>query len=249
MLEIDRYRIADPDGIATPAMLLFEELVDHNIRSVCELAGGAENLFVHAKTHKSEAITRRQIAAGIDSFKVATLRELEMVLHAGGRKAILAYPQTQASKVESLLDLVERHRDAWIATIAGSSSHIECLGDAANRRAECLRVMLDLDSGMHRTGADIDGDAADLYREISAHPSLEAAGLHWYDGHDTFRDPERRAEAAQRHIEALQAFRRQIESRGTPVPFIVAGGAYSFAYYAQTTGMHGSPGSFIYWDA
>ena len=33
------------------------------------------------------------------------------------------------------------------------------------------------------------------------------------------------------------------------VPYVIAGGAYSFAYYARTEGMHGSPGSFIYWDA
>jgi D-serine deaminase-like pyridoxal phosphate-dependent protein len=58
-----------------------------------------------------------------------------------------------------------------------------------------------------------------------------------------------RAAAALRHIEALQEFRQLIESAGMPVPCIVAGGAYSFAYYARSEGMYGSPGSFIYWDA
>ena len=36
----EKYRVADPDALATPAMLLFQDLVEHNIRSVCELAGG-----------------------------------------------------------------------------------------------------------------------------------------------------------------------------------------------------------------
>jgi D-serine deaminase-like pyridoxal phosphate-dependent protein len=34
-----------------------------------------------------------------------------------------------------------------------------------------------------------------------------------------------------------------------PVPYVVAGGSWSFPYYARTEGMYGSPGTFIYWDA
>ena len=248
MLEIGAYRIADPDALSTPVMLVFEELVDHNIRTVVELAGGAQNLFAHAKTHKSEAITRKQIGAGIDSFKVATLRELEMVLRAGARRAILACPVAGPNKVEMLLDLTEQFPDRWVAAIAGSGTHIELLGSAAGRRDNRLPVMLDLDAGMHRTGVDIGDAAADLYRAIHAHPALEAAGLHCYDGHDTFRDPDQRAAAAERHIDSLRAFRQALEAEGMPVPCVVGGGGYSFAYYARTEGMYGSPGSFIYWD-
>jgi D-serine deaminase-like pyridoxal phosphate-dependent protein len=34
-----------------------------------------------------------------------------------------------------------------------------------------------------------------------------------------------------------------------PVPLMVAGGSWSFPYYARADGIHGSPGTFIYWDA
>jgi len=30
---------------------------------------------------------------------------------------------------------------------------------------------------------------------------------------------------------------------------VVAGGSFSFLYYARTEGMYGSPGTFVYWDA
>ena len=249
MIEFEGYRIADPDALVTPAMLLFEDLVDHNMRAVCELAGGAHKLFTHVKTHKSAAITHKQIGMGIDSFKCATLKELEMVLRAGARRAILACPQTQKLKIDWLLDTVAAYPETWIATIASAPVHVEMLGNVVTRREMRLRVMLDLDAGMHRTGIEMGSDAIALYRDINEHPFLEAAGLHWYDGHDAFSDESRRAEAALRHIESLRAFRRQIESAGMAVPLIVAGGGYSFAYYARTNDMHGSPGSFIYWDA
>ncbi|HCV25630.1 MAG TPA: threonine aldolase, partial [Candidatus Latescibacteria bacterium] len=100
MIEQDPYRIADPDGLETPAMVVFEEMVDHNIAALCDMVGGAANLMVHVKTHKSEAIARKQLAVGIAGFKCATLRELEMALEAGAPEAILAYPMVQRRKVE-----------------------------------------------------------------------------------------------------------------------------------------------------
>ena len=80
MLEFGDYKIEDPDGLETPAMVVFEAKLDGNIAAVCELVGGGQNLVVHVKTHKSEAVTRKQIEAGVAGFKCATLKELEMVL-------------------------------------------------------------------------------------------------------------------------------------------------------------------------
>lgn len=249
MIDCQGYRVASPDELPTPAMLVFREHLHHNIRGVCEVANGGQNLFTHVKTHKSDAVTRLQIEMGIDQFKCATLTELEMVLRAGARKALLAYPLTQELKIERLLALVGSHPDRWIATITGSREHLEMLGGAASRRKQRLPVMLDLDDGMHRTGIRMDLEAIALYREIARQQGLEAAGLHLYDGHDSFPEVNLRAAAALRHVGALQRFREQVESAGMPVPLIVAGGAYSFPYYARAEGMCGSPGSFIYWDA
>ncbi len=53
MIEDRGYKVADPDDIETPAMLIFSDQLDNNIAVVADLAGGAENLIVHVKTHKS----------------------------------------------------------------------------------------------------------------------------------------------------------------------------------------------------
>ena len=249
MITCQNYCVADPDALETPAMLLFRDRMDHNIRSVCEVVGGGQNLIAHVKTHKSESVARRQVEMGIDGFKCATLKELEMVLQAGARKAILAYPQVQQRKIERLCDLASSHPDAWIAAIVSSPFHLDQLATASTRRKQSLRVMLDLDAGMHRTGIGFGSDAEKLYREIDAHPYLQPSGFHLYDGHENFSNLIQREAAAQRHIESLQDFQKQLESAGMPVPCVVAGGSFSFAYYARTEGMYGSPGTFIYWDA
>ena len=249
MITYQDYNVADPDALETPAMLLFQDMLDHNIRSVCEVVGGGQNLIVHVKTHKSEAVARKQVEAGIGGFKCATLKETEMVLQAGARKAILSYPQVQERKIERLCDLVSSYPEAWIAAIVSAPFHLDVLATVAARRKQPLRAILDLDAGMHRTGIEIGPDAAKLYREIDARPFLEPSGFHLYDGHDGFSDLVQREAAAQRHIKSLQGFQHQIESAGMPVPCVVAGGTFSFPYYARTEGMYGSPGTFIYWDA
>lgn len=249
MITWQDYVVANPDALETPAMLIFRDAMEHNISEVCELVGGGQNLIAHVKTHKSVAVVRKQIELGIAGFKCATLKELQMVLQAGATKAILSYPQCQEIKIERLCDLTSSNPDAWIAAIVSSPFHLNVLSTVATRRAQTLRVMLDLDAGMHRTGIDFGPDATKLYQEIDAHPFLVPSGFHLYDGHDHFSDVDRREAEAQRHIKSLQDFREQIESAGMPVPNVVAGGSFSFAYYARTDGIYGSPGTFIYWDA
>ena len=95
MIVSEGYRVAGPDDLPTPAMIVYRHRVHHNIRSVCALAEGGQNLFTHVKTHKSLPVARMQVERGIDQFKCATLAELQMGLQAGARRAVLAYPLTR----------------------------------------------------------------------------------------------------------------------------------------------------------
>ena len=172
MIVHDDYKLGDPDALETPAMLVFEELVDGNIRTMCELAGGAENLMVHVKTHKAAAITRKKIDAGVAGFKCATLKELEMVLEEGGQEAIMAYPLVQQRKVERFAALVAAYPEARIHAIVSTQLHIDVLGRVAAENQRVLKAMLDLDLGMHRTGVAPDEAAEALYRALGEHQYL-----------------------------------------------------------------------------
>lgn len=249
VIKFNGYCVLDPDSLETPAMVLFEQRLEHNIRSVCELVGGGRNLFAHVKTHKCGAVARRQVEHGITAFKCATLKELEMVLQVGASAAILAFPQVQKRKIDRFCELTMAHPDARVMATVSSPVHLQLLADTAAQRQQTLPVMVDLDAGMHRTGIGFGPEAIQLYKDIHAHPFLQAAGLHLYDGHENYSNPDERAAHAQGHIRALRDFQREIESMGMTVPLVVAGGSWSFPWYARADGIYGSPGSFIYWDA
>ena len=247
MIDYDGYRIAEPDALETPAMVVYAHKLDHNIAAMCELAGGASNLMVHVKTHKTEAIVRRQIDVGITAFKCATLKELEITLEAGAAEAILAYPQVQRRKVERLAGLTANFPDAQVYTIVSANEHICVLREVVAEGAGSFNVMIDVDAGMHRTGVSFE-EAPALYGVVHQADQLVASGIHLYDGHEHFSDPEAREAAANRQIARLNKLKAQLEEAGMPVPRIVAGCTFTFPYYARTEGMHGSPGTCTYWD-
>ena len=74
MIDYEGYKVADPDGLETPCMVVFEEKLKHNLSKPIELAGGPQNLMLHVKTHKSPQVVRRQIDQVIAGFKSATLK-------------------------------------------------------------------------------------------------------------------------------------------------------------------------------
>lgn len=248
MIEYEGYKIADPDALQTPAMVVFEDVLKQNLEATFELAGGPQNLMPHVKTHKSAQVVRRQIEAGVAGFKCATLKELEMVLGAGGRQAIMAYPLVQQLKVARFGDLCGAHAEATVDAIASAALHFELLDGVSKAKQQELNVMVDVDSGMHRTGVAMGQATEDLYRRIDRAEFLRASGLHFYDGHEHIADPTERERTAQNHVGELQALKASLERGGLTVPKIVAGNTWTFPYYARAEGMFGSPGTCTYWD-
>ncbi len=248
-LEIDGYRLNNPDGLATPAMVVFESWVDFNIKALCDMVGGGGNLMVHVKTHKSLDVTRKQIESGVAGFKCATLREVEMVLQAGAREVILAYPITQMCKAERFVRLCQAHPQTLIHAVVSAPEHVALLGTVARQHQQPIGAMLDVDAGMHRTGVAPDGRSQRICHLLKEHPLLELSGLHVYDGHDHETDEAQRQRKALVHIEDVKNLRDQLAADGFTELKIVGGGTYSFPYYARQDGMYGSPGTTIYWSA
>lgn len=247
MFERDGYRVARPEEIETPALLVFEACLAHNIKTVIDLAGGPANLMAHVKTHKSTEVLRRQMAAGISRFKTATLTETEMVAAAEGPQALLAYPLVSRVKIDRFISLQKKYPRTRFQLITAHAENAAVLSAAAEKNGVRLEVMVDLDVGQHRTGIGLE-DAGALYQYIAALPGLVPAGIHAYDGHLSDPDPAIREADALACLEQVQTLARQMEARGLLVPFKVMGGSFTFPTYARAEGVLASPGTWVYWD-
>ena len=71
----DWFHVANSADIPSPALLVYPERIRENVRRMIGIAGGAETLRPHMKTHKMPEVIRLQIKLGITRFKCATIAE------------------------------------------------------------------------------------------------------------------------------------------------------------------------------
>src|SRR6266545_6070324 len=87
------YRIEDLDRVLTPALAIYPELVDANIRTTIRLLGDDPNRWrPHVKTAKLGCVMRRLVENGIAQCKCSTTLELLTACEAGFTDVLLAYP-------------------------------------------------------------------------------------------------------------------------------------------------------------
>src|SRR5437773_10692120 len=85
------HKVANVHDIDSPALLLYPDRVEENVRRMIARAGGAGRLCPHVKTHKLSELIRLQMALGITKFKCATIAEAEMLAGCCAPDAMLAY--------------------------------------------------------------------------------------------------------------------------------------------------------------
>ena len=242
---------------ASPALLVYRSRVEENLRRMVALAGGAERLRPHIKTHKMPELVKLQLGLGVKKFKCATVAEAEMAVEAGAKDILLAY-QPVGPAIQRILEMLRRFPQVDFSVVADNEQVLRelsaALGTAngANpeRRAPLeLQVLLDLDVGQHRTGILPGPNAIALYGLLSELPGLKPGGLHAYDGHVSDPDPVRRAILCEEAYAPVAALIDRLERQGLPVPRVVAGGTPTFPFHAKRGNVECSPGTCVFWDA
>lgn len=246
----DVYQIQDTSQIFTPAMLVFRELLEQNLDTMVRIAGRPDRLRPHCKTHKIAEIVRLELDRGITKHKCATLAEAEMLARAGVRDIFLAY-NLVGPNIARAVRLLSAWPDVKLAVTADDAQPVAALGQAMRGAGFSVDVLLDIDTGMHRTGMEIGPAAAALYQRIAETPGVRPGGLHVYDGQNHQRDVAERRAAVQAAWERVVPFRDGLVAAGLPVPRIVAGGSGTFPLFAAINEptLELSPGTTVFYDA
>ena len=242
------HKVANVREVPSPALLVYPERVEENIRRMLQIASGPTRLRPHVKTHKLSEIVRMQMAHGISKFECATIAEMEMTASCGAQDVLLAY-QPVGPNVGRLVQLAKAFPNVKFSAIADDPQILQALSAAAVQGGVQLEILLDIDCGMHRSGVEPGAKALEIYRLLTSLPSLKPAGLHAYDGHIHDRDLPARVEACKKAFAPVETLRKQLISAGLPVPTVVAGGTPTFPIHAADTGVECSPGTCLLWDA
>jgi D-serine deaminase-like pyridoxal phosphate-dependent protein len=217
----------DLDALDTPFLVVDRLVLERNLAAS---AGRARARGVdwrpHAKTHKSIAIGRRQLAHGAVGLTLATVGEAEVFAAAGFDDLFLAYPVwavgPRADRLRALAGSIRLR--VGVDSVAGADQL------AAAVRGAPLEVVVEVDSGHHRTGVHPRqaGDVA----SYAATLGLDVVGVFTFPGHAYA--PGAREAAALDEARALDVAAGALAAAGIE-PRVRSGGT-SPTDYASATG-------------
>lgn len=223
---------------STPYLRLDEGVLDRNVDAMARTAAAAGvALRPHAKTHKCPQVADRQLAAGAIGLTVATIGEAEVFADAGFDDLFVAYPLwVDADAAGRLRTLGERVRLAVGCDSAESATHLAGLP---------LEVLVEIDSGHHRTGV-APAEAGALATRIVA-LGLGVRGAFTFPGHSY--SPDGRRLAAADEARALAAATAAMADAGVPAE-VVSGGSTPSAEFVGAGGLTElRPGVYVFGDA
>jgi D-serine deaminase-like pyridoxal phosphate-dependent protein len=233
------------DTIATPAVIVDEAIALRNIRKLADYAAAHHlKLRPHTKTHKSIRMAKAQLAAGAAGLTVAKVGEAEVMINAGD-DILIAYPALDAQRTGRIAQLA---KGRIVRLAIDSALATEALGATARAGGVTLGILVDVDSGFHRTGVQSPEAALALAQLVDRTAGLRLDGLFTFPGHLRVSHDEKTEALAfvnQRLGDSIALFKKHGLSAS-----IVSGGSTPSAYQSHHVAAYTEirPGTYIYND-
>jgi D-serine deaminase-like pyridoxal phosphate-dependent protein len=150
----------------------------------------------------------------------ATVGEAEVMVAAGIHDVLVANEVVEPAKIARLVALA---RVARVGVAADDPEPVAALSRAAAAGGVTVRVLLDLDIGLHRCGVASAADAVALAAVIERLPGVRLGGIMGYEGRVRLSVEDRDAKIAGAYA-ALAEARRALLEAGFPVEVVSASG-------------------------
>ena len=235
------------DELDTPCLLVDLDRMEANIRNwQAAIAATSAGLRPHVKTHKVPAIAQMQLAAGAVGITVAKVAEAEVFAAHGCRDIFVAYPVVGPAKWRRAAELA---RECTLTIGVDSATGARGLSDAAVATGSTVRVCVEIDSGLNRSGvpperaASLCGLAMDL-------PGLTLDGIFTFRsvGYPGAGD-RTAAEIGREEGELMVALAGELRAQDIPIRTVSLGSTPTARYAAQVPGVtEVRPGTYVFGD-
>ena len=230
-----------PSDLETPAVVVDVSRVERNLsRMAAAAAAAGVALRPHAKTHKCVEIAQRQLAHGAAGLTVATLAEAELFASGGCPSVFIAYPLWAGSGDRGA-------RLAALAERTGLRVGVDSAAAAARLAGAVpgLRVLIEIDSGQHRSGVLPDRVAA--LAASCADLGLSVLGAFTHPGH-AYGSPSAVGEVAEDERVALAAAGAALTDYVDGTPVLSGGSSPTAAFGLAAPLSEVRPGTYVFGD-
>ncbi|MDA1280039.1 MAG: alanine racemase [Chloroflexi bacterium] len=162
----------------TPAVVIDVDVLEKNIE---EMAAHCRDLGItlrgHTKSHKNPEIAKMQVAAGSKGIVCQKLGDAENMVRAGLDDILMTYNIVGRQKTRRLTELARQCR----MTVTVDSIEVASgISEQARLDDVTIGVLIELDTGGKRTGAQSPAAAEELAMQVQELPGLELRGLMTY---------------------------------------------------------------------
>lgn len=234
------------DLVPSPALIYYKDQIERNTAEAIRIAGGAERMWPHVKTHKMSEMIKMQVSMGITRFKCATVSEIRMAASAGAEHILWAYPLV-GPNIALFLQLCAQFPRCKLYALEDDPECLTALAEAAHKAGVCANILLDINIGMDRTGISPE-KAIGLYRLAQELPGVHVCGLHCYDGHIHDHEIGERKEHASAGAQAADELRKALTAQGYDCSVVIMGGTPTFPCHSAMENVFLSPGTLFVSD-
>jgi D-serine deaminase-like pyridoxal phosphate-dependent protein len=201
----------------------------------------------HWKTHKCVEIARLQVERGAAGGTVAKPGEAEVFLDAGFRDLVVATPVVDPAKMDRLLG---RSGEARLGVLVESPEGVERWSGAAARAGRVVDVLIEVDTGLGRTGVRPGEPAVELARAIAGAKGLRLRGLLTHAGHGYGAGtPEDLARIGREEGEVLVATADAVRRSDLRCEVVSVGSTPTVRISARVPGVtEARPGNYVFHD-
>ncbi|HXY56161.1 MAG TPA: alanine racemase [Nitrososphaerales archaeon] len=220
------------DELVTPALTLDKEVLRKNLVLMARLMSKKRaKLRAHIKVHKSPHIARMQIEAGAIGVGTATVWEAVVMARAGISDVFVINQVVGEEKVRTAALLA---REASLKVAVDDPSNIEALSRAASAAGSEIGCLIEVDTGMRRSGTSSPEETLKLARMMRGLPGLRFEGLTGYEGHCSLEPHRAKREfMARRAMKYFVGVADLLIKNGIPCPVLSAAGTATWEMTAS----------------
>lgn len=187
------------DELDTPSVICDLDVLERNLEDMADHCRNLDIPFLaHTKAHKIPELAHRQLKSGASGIVCQKVGEAEQMVAAGIPDILLPYNIVGQPKLQRLMRLAHRAR---ITVAVDSETTARGISMQASADGVEINMLIELDTGAGRCGAQSPEEAVALARVIDQLPAVNYRGVMTYPSLPESKQPLSDAVAALREAE------------------------------------------------